>query len=160
LRIIGIDPGIANCGYGIIEKNNQILTALDYGVIKTSSKDSLEFRLSVIYESLDQLIKKYQPTLAGVEEIYFTSSRNKSSAMPVAHAKGVIMLCLSQNLVKQQIFNPLDIKKAIVGIGKADKNQVSEMVRFLLKIEEITSNPLSKHKALKIMAFNKKLIKL
>ncbi len=133
--ILGIDPGLASLGWGVIEKKNNTFHPHNYGVIKTSSKDTLANRLFLIAEQLDLLIQKYQPQVAGVENLYF--AKNVSSALPVAHARGVILLQLRRKQVRSFDFDPNVIKQSVVGVGNAKKEQVQMMVKILLKLENI-----------------------
>ena len=135
LRILGIDPGLAQTGYGIIDiKNNKIIHVV-HGVIKTSSKDPISERLLSIYNQLSEIINTYKPDEAGIEALYF--AKNVLSAIPVAESKGVVHLICAQNSIDNYEYTPLEIKQTIVGNGRADKNQVQELVMFLLKLDKL-----------------------
>ncbi|RLC38867.1 crossover junction endodeoxyribonuclease RuvC [Candidatus Falkowbacteria bacterium] len=134
--ILGIDPGIADTGYGVIKKDKQgKLTCLDYGSIKTKAKLSLPDRLEIISQEINKLIKKYNPRLAGVEQIFFC--KNVKTALVVGHARGVVLLTIKQNNLEAIEFTPLQIKQAVSTYGRASKMQVQKMVKLLLNLKEI-----------------------
>ena len=134
--ILGIDPGIADTGYGIIKKDKQgKLTCLDYGSIKTKAKTDLADRLSIINKELNKLIKKYKPKQVAVEQIFF--AKNVKTALTVGHARGVILLTIKQNNLEAVEFTPLQIKQAVSTYGRASKMQVQKMVKLLLGLKEI-----------------------
>ncbi len=131
-RIIGIDPGFGRLGYGILEKENSSWKVLDYGCIETSTKKNFIDRLQEIHVELQKIIKKYKPDCAGVEDLFF--AKNIKTAMSVGQARGVILLTLIMNNIEVHEFTPLQIKQAITGYGRADKNQIQKMVEMELKI--------------------------
>jgi crossover junction endodeoxyribonuclease RuvC len=134
--ILGIDPGIADTGFGIIEKNAQgALRCLDYGSIKTSAKMSLSDRLEILSQALTKIIKDYQPDLVSVEELFF--SKNVKTALIVGHARGVILLTARQQNVPVTEFTPLQVKQAVSSYGKAPKTQVQRMVMMLLGLKKM-----------------------
>ncbi len=135
--IIGIDPGIAKIGFGIIRKTQNIkqFECLDYGIIQTNSCLSMEKRLRSIYLEMLSLIRKWKPEMLAIENIYFF--KNLKTAMPVSQAKGVILLAAAQKKIPIYEITPLQMKTAIVGYGKADKKQVQKMLKYLLKLKEI-----------------------
>lgn len=135
--ILGIDPGTATTGFGIIEHNNNLKSEfkiLEFGVISTSKNDSDEKRLKTLFEDLSFLIKKYKPQQIGVEKLYFTS--NQKTAMTVSQARGVILLAATLAGLEITEFTPLQVKSTLCGYGKADKKQVQFMIKqtFGLKI--------------------------
>ena len=133
---LGIDPGTAIIGYGLVrEHNDGSLEAVHYGVIRTPAKTPMPERLQTIYESLTALIEKYQPDRAGVEELFF--SRNVTTAITVAQARGVILLALQNADLVIAEYKPNIIKQSISGYGGAGKPQMQEMVRLLLNLEKI-----------------------
>jgi crossover junction endodeoxyribonuclease RuvC len=157
--ILGIDPGIADTGYGIlrVEKNN--LFCLDYGSIKTSSKLRLTDRLEIINIELTLLIKKYQPNLIGVEELFFY--KNVKTALVVGQARGVIILTAKQNKVSTVEFTPLQVKQAVSTYGRAGKDQVQRMVKMILKLKELPKpDDAADALAIAICAANSKQIKI
>lgn len=134
--ILGIDPGIADTGFGIIEKSAQgALRCLDYGSIKTSAKMSLSDRLEILSQALTKIIKDYQPDLVSVEELFF--SKNVKTALIVGHARGVILLTARQQNVPVTEFTPLQVKQAVSSYGKAPKTQVQRMVMMLLGLKKM-----------------------
>ncbi|MEA3449587.1 MAG: crossover junction endodeoxyribonuclease RuvC [Patescibacteria group bacterium] len=134
-KILGIDPGIADTGWGVIENNKGKLKCLAYGSIKTSAKKELPERLTELHRELDDVIKKYQPKLVGVEELFFC--KNVKTALIVGQARGVILLTIKQNNLNPREYTPLQIKQAVSSYGKADKGQVQRMVKIMLNLKEI-----------------------
>lgn len=134
--ILGIDPGIADTGFGIILKDSRNnLSCLGYGSIKTKAGTELADRLEIINIQLNSLIEKYQPNLISVEELFF--SKNAKTALIVGQARGVVLLTAKQNKVRLVEFTPLQVKQAVSTYGKADKLQVQKMVKLLLNLKEI-----------------------
>ncbi len=133
--IIGVDPGIADTGYGIIKEENGKLSVLEYGSIKTSSKSDLAERLCCLNKKLALLLEKYQPTLALVEQLFFCT--NVKTALVVGQARGVIMLTLASQNLRILELTPLQIKQGITGYGQADKKQMQQMVKAILGLKEI-----------------------
>lgn len=135
MRVLGIDPGIAITGYGIIEKNGNKLNPITYGCITTTSKNSIDSRLKTIYTDLSQIIKEYSPDIMSIEEIFFAA--NVKTAITVGQARGVIILSAAISNVIIAEYTPLEIKQALTGYGHADKNQVQYMVQKLLGLTSI-----------------------
>ena len=136
MAVIGIDPGTAATGFGLIEeKSNGELKLIEFGVIKTPSEDPPEERLLSLFSQLKELIKQHKPETSAVEKLYF--QRNVKTAMSVGQARGVILLALSESRIPVFEYNPMDVKQAVAGYGKADKHQVQEMVRTLLQLPDI-----------------------
>lgn len=133
--MIGIDPGIATTGFGIIQKqgNKQILLA--HGAILTPAHTPLSKRLLSISDQLSELITTYKPTAMAVEELFF--NQNVSTALIVAQARGVILLTAEQNQIGVTGYTPQDVKTAVCGYGRADKKQVQSMVKRLLNLETV-----------------------
>ena len=131
---LGIDPGTAICGYGFVEAQGSRLIAHQYGAITTSSKAKPEDRLMKLYDELDELIKKYQPDVIGVEQLFF--NRNVTTAIPVGQARGVVLLAAAKNGIELVERTPLQVKQAVTGYGKATKEQVIYMVTKLLNLPE------------------------
>jgi crossover junction endodeoxyribonuclease RuvC len=134
-RVLGLDPGTAITGYGIVCSEGQSLTPVIYGVITTSPALALPLRLQQLHDALRELINTYHPPAAAVEELYF--ARNARTALAVGHARGVILLALAEAGLETYSYTPLEVKKAITGYGRADKEQVQQMVRLLLSLEAI-----------------------
>lgn len=135
MRVLGIDPGTAVTGYGIVEDGVDGLRTLTYGVVRTPADQAHPHRLQIIYRGITDLIKQWQPTAAAVEELFF--SRNVQTAMSVGQARGVVLLSLVDAGLNVFEYTPLSIKKAVTGYGGADKQQVQEMVRLLLELSEV-----------------------
>lgn len=134
MRILGLDPGTATTGYGIIDVDDGRFTLVTYGVITTPAHDKLPLRLQTIYNALNDLIDTYQPDSAGIEEVFF--GRNITTALSVGQARGVLLLALANAGVPIGEYSPPKIKDAVTGYGKADKAQVQLMVRHLLDLDE------------------------
>ena len=135
MKIIGIDPGIAATGYGLIKKIKGGIEVVDWGIIETKKNIPLEQRLKAIHTDLLILIKKYKPELAVVESVFF--AKNVKTAISVAHARGVILLTAKLQKVKILELTPLQVKSRITGYGAAPKQQVQFMVKNLLKLNSI-----------------------
>lgn len=132
MRVIGIDPGIALTGYGIVESVGSRRTLVDFGCIRTSSAHETSGRLDRIYREIMLLADKYQPEEMAVEKLFF--NRNVSSAMQVGEARGVAVLAAKHAGMTVSEYTPLQVKQAVVGYGRADKNQVQQMVSVLLSL--------------------------
>ncbi|MCX7026302.1 MAG: crossover junction endodeoxyribonuclease RuvC [Spirochaetes bacterium] len=133
--VIGIDPGLASLGYGVVAETGGQIRYIAHGCIKTLAGTPSGERLKAIHEALSSLIQVYKPSCGGVEELYFF--RNVTSALPVAEARGIIKLVFAQAGVPLAEFTPNAIKKSVTGSARADKLQVQEMVRILLGLEKI-----------------------
>lgn len=134
-RILGIDPGTAIVGWGVVEGEGQDLRLVNYGVVRTPANTRLAERVSQVYDGVRLLIDQYRPDGAGVEQLFF--ARNVTTALPVAHARGVILLALQQAGITLREFTPMEIKQAVTGYGRADKHQMQQMVRLLLGLDSI-----------------------
>jgi len=132
--ILGIDPGNATTGFGVLEKTGQDFKAIDYGCIETMPGFCEGDRLKIINRELNKLIKKYQPKVMAVENLFFF--KNLKTVMPVSQAKGVILFTAAKKRVPVMEFTPLQVKMAITGYGKAEKKQVQRMVQTMLCLEE------------------------
>lgn len=133
--ILGIDPGIADTGYGLVKSESGELICINFGSIKTSAKLELIDRLEMIGKKLTRIIKKYKPDLMAVEQLFFC--RNVKTALIVGQARGVIMLTAKQNKIPVSEYTPLQVKQAVSGYGQATKQQVQRMVNVLLSLKEI-----------------------
>jgi crossover junction endodeoxyribonuclease RuvC len=133
--VLGIDPGTAITGYGLVCQDREDLSLVACGVITTPSGQPLPTRLQMIYRGLAGLIEEHQPGVAAVEELFF--SRNVRTALSVGHARGVALLALAEAGLSIYEYKPLEVKQAIAGYGGADKKQVQEMVRMLLDLDDI-----------------------
>ena len=135
MRILGLDPGTATTGYGIIDVDEGgEFTAVTYGVITTPAKMEMPYRLQMIQQELQDLLNEYQPDTAGIEEVFF--GRNVTTAITVGQARGVLILTLVNAGIPIGEYSPPKIKDAVTGYGKADKHQVQLMVRNMLDLEE------------------------
>ncbi len=135
IRVLGIDPGLANTGWGIIETDGIRFKYISHGSIETKSEEISTNRLKNIYNQLQLVIKEYKPIHAGIETLYF--AKNVSSALPVAQARGVQLLTLGLSGITTGEYTPLQIKQAVVGNGRGTKRQVQDMVKLLLKLKSI-----------------------
>jgi len=136
MRIVGIDPGLANCGFGVLDQHNaNTLQALEWGAWKTSPRQSELARLDFLYQSVADLVDKHQAEAIALEQVYF--ARNISSAMAVGEVVGVIKLLAQQRGLRFASFTALEIKQTIACYGKAAKMQMQRMVQMLLRLEEL-----------------------
>jgi crossover junction endodeoxyribonuclease RuvC len=135
MRILGIDPGTATTGFGVIDVEGQKLKFVDAGVIKTPAGEAMEKRLATIYDELHQLITEHKPAVVAIELLYFAS--NVTTAFSVGQSRGVVMLCAAQAGLPIAEYTPLQVKQAVTGYGKAEKKQIQEMVKTLLKLNSI-----------------------
>ncbi|HEU4984603.1 MAG TPA: crossover junction endodeoxyribonuclease RuvC, partial [Nitrososphaera sp.] len=133
--IIGIDPGTGILGFGVIEASGQKVQLVDAGVIRTPVHEDDAVRLEMIYQELTDIIVATKPQIMSVEKLFF--ARNVTTAMTVSQARGVVLLCARLASLEIFEYTPMQIKQAITGYGKADKKQIQEMVRVLLKLKEI-----------------------
>ena len=131
---LGIDPGSAICGYGFVRSDGSRLRAVTHGVIETAAGKPVAERLQIVFQGIDQLIKQFKPDIIGVEQLFF--NRNVTTAMTVAQARGVILLAIAQNEAALVEYTPLQVKQAVVGYGKATKEQVIFMTQRLLGLEK------------------------
>jgi len=129
---LGIDPGLATVGYGVIEYHKGVFTTLSYGSVTTPAHTPVEQRLKTIHEDIDTIIKRFSPDEMAIEELFF--NQNITTAITVAEARGVIIMTAAQNNVPVFEYTPLQVKQAVVGYGKAEKKQVMLMVSSLLKL--------------------------
>ena len=133
--ILGIDPGIAIVGYGVIEKTNRETKIIDYGVITTNKDQTLPQRLELVYNGILSLINKFKPDCVAIEELFFQN--NQKTAIIVAEARGVILLACKQNIKNLYEYTPLQIKQALTGNGRAEKQQVQYMVKAILNLKAV-----------------------
>lgn len=135
MRVLGIDPGYAILGYGIVDINGSRLTPVRYGAITTDKDMEMPLRLKHIYAKLMEIIKESEPDVSAVEELFFNS--NAKTAILVGQARGAaILACINSGLEVYE-YTPLQIKQALVGYGRAEKEQVQYMVKMLLKLDEV-----------------------
>jgi len=135
MRILGIDPGTGILGFGVVDVERGKAQLVDGGVIRTPVKEDDAVRLQTIYDELTDIIMANKPTIMSVEKLFF--ARNVTTAMTVAQARGVVLLCGKQAGMEIYEYTPMQIKQAVTGYGKADKKQVQEMVRMHLGLSEV-----------------------
>jgi len=133
--VLGIDPGTAITGYGLVRETEEGLVLVDCGVITTTPDQPLPARLQVVYHGLSEIAREHRPDAAAVEELFF--SRNARTALSVGHARGVTLLALAEAGLPIYEYKPLQVKQAIAGYGGADKQQVQQMVTMLLNLESV-----------------------
>jgi crossover junction endodeoxyribonuclease RuvC len=139
VRILGIDPGLSRCGYAVIDFDGRCPVPVEYGLIKTSPKDPTPSRLHEIVIELRRIIAEYRPEECAIERVYFF--RNVSTVIDVAMIMGAALVVgIEEGLVVRQ-YAPLQVKRAIVGVGRADKNQVQHMVMALYNLDEMPKPP-------------------
>ena len=132
MRVMGVDPGVAVTGYGVVELENGRLTALAYDVIKTSAGVDLPERLRLLYERVLALLERYRPQWLALEELFF--SKNARTAFSVGQARGVVLLAAAVRGLGVASYTPLEVKQAVAGYGRASKAQVQYMVRAILNL--------------------------
>lgn len=136
MRILGIDPGTGILGFGVVDIDAKGKASMvDAGVIRTPVKETDSNRLSTIYDELHEIITDLKPQVMSVEKLFF--AQNVTTAMSVAQARGVVLLCGKQHGMELFEYTPLQIKQALTGYGRADKKQIQEMVRVVLGLKEV-----------------------
>ena len=133
--ILGIDPGLATIGYGVISSESGKSKSIDHGAVITKAGLLLERRLELIYEHINDIIEKHKPDAMAIEELFF--NKNVKTAIDVAHARGVILLSAAKHGLNIYEYTPLQIKQSVVGYGRAEKHQVMYMVKLLLGLNEV-----------------------
>jgi crossover junction endodeoxyribonuclease RuvC len=134
MRILGIDPGTATLGWGVIEHQGSVTHAVDWGVLTTKSQTAEHRRLEALYEGLSQLCQRYAPDAAAVEKLYF--GQNSRTAMVVGQARGIVLLVLAKYHLHYVEMAPAEVKQAVTGYGRAEKRQVQLMVQRLLGLQD------------------------
>lgn len=135
MRILGIDPGLANTGWGVVDFDGNKFRPVSYGTVKTDPKDVLEHRIALIAEDVSALAQKYEVNYLSMEDIFF--AKNEVSAIGVAKVIGAICYAMFKVNVPVKLYTPLQIKMAITGTGRAEKIQVQEMSRILMGLDKI-----------------------
>ena len=135
MRILGIDPGYAIVGYGVVDYAKNRFSVAGYGAINTKAETTFTERLSVIYDDMCEIIEKYKPDRLSIEKLYFNT--NSTTAIDVAQARGVIVLAARHKGVEIFEYTPLQVKQAVTGYGRAEKHQVMEMVKSLLALKAV-----------------------
>lgn len=133
--IIGIDPGLAISGYGVIDYTGNKFTVLEYGAVTSKSSEEFPIRLKHLYDSYKLLFEKYNPEAVALEELFY--NKNVKTAIAVAQARGVHLLAAVNREIPLYEYTPLQVKQGIVGYGRAEKKQIQEMVKIILKLEKI-----------------------
>lgn len=132
MRIMGIDPGYAIVGCGVLDYDGRRFKVLEYGAITTPASAPFPDRLQMIYEQMDTLLARWQPAVMAVEKLYFNT--NTTTAIDVAQARGVVLLAARRQGVEVSEYTPLQVKQAVVGYGRAEKRQVIEMTKKILSL--------------------------
>ncbi len=135
MRILGIDPGYAIVGYGVLDFDGNKFKTVEYGAITTEAGEDMFKRLKNIYDDLSEIIERVKPDFMAIEELFFNS--NQKTAINVAQARGVLTLAAMNKGVEIFEYTPLQVKQAVAGYGRADKNQVQQMVKILLNLKEV-----------------------
>ncbi|MBQ8171453.1 MAG: crossover junction endodeoxyribonuclease RuvC [Oscillospiraceae bacterium] len=134
MRILGIDPGYAIVGYGVLDYDKSVFSVVNYGAITTEAGVPFDKRLTEIYDDMCSLLDMFKPDCMSIERLYFTN--NKTTGIDVAQARGVIMLAAAQRNIEIYEYTPLQVKQSVVGYGRAEKHQVQEMVKNILRLKE------------------------
>ncbi|AUG58226.1 crossover junction endodeoxyribonuclease RuvC [Acetivibrio saccincola] len=132
--IMGIDPGIAIVGYGVVKYEGNKFTPMDYGAIRTDSSTGLSQRLLYIYNRLEEIIEKYKPDAISIEELFF--NKNIKTALTVGHGRGVAVLAAARANIEVFEYTPLQVKQSVVGYGRAEKTQVQHMIKVILNLKK------------------------
>lgn len=135
MRILGIDPGLANTGWGVVDFNGQKFRPVSYGVVNTEPKDKLENRISIIAQNISLMAQKYEVEYVSMEDIFF--AKNEKSAIGVAKVIGAICFAMYRLNIPVQVYTPLQLKMAMTGTGRAEKKQIQEMARVFLGMDKI-----------------------
>ena len=135
MRILGIDPGIGRLGWAVIEVNSGKLEVKDCGCIETKANSKTEIRLLILFEQLKEIVKKYQPEVLAIEDLFF--NKNAKTNLIVGEARGIVLLIGAINNMPIFSYTPLQVKISLTGYGKAEKSQVGFMVKKILKIEKM-----------------------
>jgi crossover junction endodeoxyribonuclease RuvC len=133
--ILGIDPGLASTGYGVIRCSGSRFRCIVHGTVRTSPRDGMGERLVQIHQGIMDIIRSYEPEEAGIETVYF--SKNSNSAIPVAQARGVVLYTLAARGIPFAEYTPVELKQAVAGSGRADKSQIQQVLKMIFNLEEI-----------------------
>lgn len=135
MKILGIDPGTATTGFGIVQKQHSKLKMIDYGVVSTSKSLPMSNRLLVLYEDIKEIIDSHKPDIIAIEQLFF--ARNVTTALTVGQARGVVLLAAQKADLHIVEFTPLQVKQSVTGYGQATKKQVQEMVMRILRLKTL-----------------------
>lgn len=133
--ILGIDPGYAIVGYGLVDYKNNHFTVLEYGTVKTAADTPFNERLELVYDGIAGVIERYKPVCMAIEKIFYNT--NAKTVIDVSQARGVLMLAAQKHALSISEYTPLQVKQSVVGYGRAEKKQVQEMTRLLLNLQKI-----------------------
>lgn len=159
MKILGIDPGTATTGFGVVQKINGKLTMLNCGIISTPKTLPMSNRLNILYEDMVEIIEKHTPDLVAVEKLFF--ARNVTTALAVGQARGVVLLAAQKADLKLIEFTPLQVKQAVTGYGQASKKQIQQMVAKILKLKNLPKpDDAADALAIAICASNRQIDKL
>lgn len=134
MRTMGVDPGTAILGFGVVDGDDDA-RLVDFGTVMTSSSDPMERRLRLLYDGIIDVIRRHQPDVLAVEQLFF--ARNVTNAIAVGQARGVVLLAAAQHDMPVHEYKPNEVKLTVAGYGGADKHQVQEMVRITLNLDDI-----------------------
>ena len=135
MKILGIDPGLGIVGYSLIEYNGETPVLLHSGSVQTQNGARESYRLAEIFDDMTSIVEKYKPDCAAVEKLFFF--RNRTTVMPVAHARGVILTVLEKHGVPIYEYTPMEVKQVLTGYGRAEKKEVEQMVKLTLGVETL-----------------------
>ena len=135
MRILGIDPGIAIVGYGVVDKEGNSYKTIAYDAVTTRAHTPLPERLELVYNGVNEIIKQYKPDVMSIEELFFNN--NAKTALTVGQARGVIILAAMQNNIPVYEYTPLQVKQALTGYGRASKTQIQQMMKSMLGLSAI-----------------------
>lgn len=135
MRIIGIDPGYAIIGFGVVDHDKSKFSPVGFGAITTKSHTDFDERLKIIYDDICSVLDTYKPEQMAIEKLFFNT--NQKTAIDVAQARGIIVLAAAQRGIPITEYTPLQVKNSVVGYGRAEKKQVMEMTRQILKLKEV-----------------------
>jgi crossover junction endodeoxyribonuclease RuvC len=135
MRIIGIDPGIGRTGWGVVDTSNAKMQVVDYNCLETKAGGELPERIALVYQGITHLFEEYRPDVVAIEELFFNV--NVKTALIVGQARGVILLAAAQSNLPVFVYTPSEVKVAVTGYGKAEKQQVGQMVKMLLRLKTL-----------------------
>ncbi|MEG2038445.1 MAG: crossover junction endodeoxyribonuclease RuvC [Oscillospiraceae bacterium] len=133
--ILGVDPGYAIVGWGVVRYDGNKFETIAYGAVTTAAGTPFPIRLQIIYDGMQDILQKYKPNAMSIEKLFFTN--NQKTGIDVAQARGVILLTAQQAGVEIAEYTPLQVKQAVTGYGKAEKNQIMEMTKILLSLKQV-----------------------
>ena len=135
MRILGIDPGFAIVGFGVVDYVGNKFSVVDFGVVTTKAGEDIFDRLKQVYDGISEIIARIKPDCVAIEELFFNT--NTTTALKVAEARGILILAAMNAGIPVFEYTPLQVKQAVTGYGRADKNQVQQMIKILLNLEKI-----------------------